>query len=542
MSELKTKLEYLKETKNLIKEQLIAKGQPIDDNTTFREYVDNMNDLVDTTDANAIEDDLALNKTAYANGEKITGTIPELTPYTGVLTMNQNGIGSDGDGTIGYLSSSIDKDTIVRKGTNVSIMADNDSIADIIGLTADKIVKGNSFLGINGTAETGGSQINNQDKTIAQNGTYTADSGYTGLGEVTVNVPSLDTSDATATVNDITEGKTAYVNGNKITGTYIEDPNKLYFFGSVSEMEQSTKIQNGVQSIVLTEILNEINTASIFDELVFPEQIVMRTPITSSFSTSFRRTDNNSTVKAYGNRTQFSFISQSCIKYTSTNGITYNRTTFTIPGNFGTITGDTVKFVTSFKYDSTGWCDEVSKFLRTKSYQSDLYLKENDDFTLIEAQKNKLLDLSKLYYHDTDVTYYKLSNIFDTSHIKDVTSMFDSCTNLVTCDLSNLDFSNITSLATMFWGCINLTTIVFPSTIDTSKVTTMAELFGSHGRFCPKLDDNSLNSILLMCANATSYTGTKTLRYLGITSAEATTCQSLSNYQDFINAGWATGY
>ena len=308
-------------------------------------------------------------------------------------------------------------------------------------------------------------------------------------------------------------------------------------------MEQSTKIQNGVQSIVLTEILNEINTASIFDELVFPEQIVMRTPITSSFSTSFRRTDNNSRVTASGNRTQFSFISSSYIKYTSTNGITYNRTTFTIPENFGTITGDTVKFVTSFKYDNTGgFYDEVSKFLRTKSYQSDLYLKENDDFTLIEAQKNKLLDLSKLYYHDTDVTYYKLSNIFDTSHIKDVTSMFDSCTNLVTCDLSNLDFSNITSLATMFWGCINLTTIVFPSTIDTSKVTTMAELFGSHGRFCPKLDDNSLNSILLMCANATSYTGTKTLRYLGITSAEATTCQSLSNYQAFVNAGWTTGY
>ncbi len=31
-------------------------------------------------------------------------------------------------------------------------------------------------------------QINNQNKTITENGTYTADSGYTGLGEVTVNV------------------------------------------------------------------------------------------------------------------------------------------------------------------------------------------------------------------------------------------------------------------------------------------------------------------------------------------------------------------
>ncbi|MBQ1551689.1 MAG: BspA family leucine-rich repeat surface protein [Bacilli bacterium] len=35
----------------------------------------------------------------------------------------------------------------------------------------------------------GGTTINNQDKTVTQNGSYTADSGYTGLGTVTVNVP-----------------------------------------------------------------------------------------------------------------------------------------------------------------------------------------------------------------------------------------------------------------------------------------------------------------------------------------------------------------
>lgn len=35
-----------------------------------------------------------------------------------------------------------------------------------------------------------GEEINNQDKTITENGSYTADEGYTGLGTVTVNVPS----------------------------------------------------------------------------------------------------------------------------------------------------------------------------------------------------------------------------------------------------------------------------------------------------------------------------------------------------------------
>ena len=45
-----------------------------------------------------------------------------------------------------------------------------------------------------------------------------------------------------------------------------------------------------------------------------------------------------------------------------------------------------------------------------------------------------------------------------------------------------------------------------------------------------------------MCANATSYTYTKTLKYIGLTSEQANKCKTLSNYQAFLNAGWTTGY
>jgi hypothetical protein len=41
-----------------------------------------------------------------------------------------------------------------------------------------------------GGSSGGGVTIRNQNKTITENGTYTADSGYTGLGTVTVNVES----------------------------------------------------------------------------------------------------------------------------------------------------------------------------------------------------------------------------------------------------------------------------------------------------------------------------------------------------------------
>ena len=41
-----------------------------------------------------------------------------------------------------------------------------------------------------GNGSGGGVAIKNQDKTITENGTYKADSGYTGLGTVNVNVPA----------------------------------------------------------------------------------------------------------------------------------------------------------------------------------------------------------------------------------------------------------------------------------------------------------------------------------------------------------------
>lgn len=114
-----------------------------------------------------------------------------------------------------------------------------------------------------------------------------------------------------------------------------------------------------------------------------------------------------------------------------------------------------------------------------------------------------------------------------------LSSFFSSFEHLVKVTLFNT--SKITNMSYMFYGCGDLQII---PVFDTSLVTNMQNMFYN----CNKLTSESLNNILQMCINATSYTGTKTLAQLGLSSTQATTCQGLSNYQAFLAAGWTTGY
>lgn len=138
---------------------------------------------------------------------------------------------------------------------------------------------------------------------------------------------------------------------------------------------------------------------------------------------------------------------------------------------------------------------------------------------------------------------YKLSHIplLDTSNGTDFHSMFDSC--MVLTEVPNLDTSNCTDFSRMFFYCVELTTI---PQLDTSKATKFESMFGETDTYVTfyssNLSNTSLNNILAMLTNAILYTGTKTLKYIGLSPSQATTCTTLSNWSACQAAGWTTGY
>jgi len=439
--------------------------------------------------------------------------------------------------------------------------------------------------------ESGGSgptpTYQSKDVSITENGTttITPDTGYDALSEVDVTVSGiLDTSDADAVASDMATGKTAYVNGTKITG-------------NVPVGSSSVPTDYNANNVSISSTNLEVDTEQGNQNQMFRtgDKISVYAPLSTVATTVGATAEKikkdevicgvTGTYEGSGGGLNWNAIGFSSTPETITTGYNYAKDMY---DNWDS---SVTSFPSQYR-DSRGQIlvipgldmSNITSLSSALNYQQ--LLVEIGPITV----SNKCTSFERMCYYDyglkkIDFTNIDLSNVTSFSQtfyncgslevLKNIKSksvnklqstqgMFYACSsdNFKSIDLSEwqnvdlwtttqqmfyacanlesvkLNLKNVNTINQMFYNCRKLKSIEFGNFTGSTLVNTNNAFYG-----CWALNNDTLNRILGLCINATNVS-TKTLKYLGFDSSyqPVSKLETLPNYQAFLAAGWTVGY
>ena len=315
---------------------------------------------IDTSDATATSKDIKEGKTAYVNDEKITGTLQQADTDWALNGITDEPISVElKTGNPDYIQMKFKRsgtDIVVGGSSNVTANMSQETMAVVSNITPDKIKSGEVILGIAGN--------------------------YIGL----------DTSDATATADDILNNVTAYVNGTKVVGNVAD-----YRDGIITPNDADIEWVGDPQ----------------VDRISFTEKY-------GGYNVCF--IGPNTTLGAY--------------------------TPVSKLANFINLTSDILKkdeniLGVTGTYEGSG----ISNFANNLDELQQLVNTYSDYYITM----NNINNLSNAFSNQRNLTV--VPN-FDTSNVTNMSNMFSYCDNLRY--VPNFDTSNVTNMSNMFTECINL--------------------------------------------------------------------------------------